>query len=531
MAPPSKPDPLSDAAAAAHSGRRTPIEPLPAALGTLGVLRRWQVPIAATLLLALLEGLYFQFGLLAVSVGLAATTFVPLAVYGLVRLARSLPLAIASVFVLAVGTVVLSRFLDPLSAVGIALVGALAIASHAWQLKLRHLMVLLVVVAAGIRFGMAFGASAVVVAAALAPSLVLVGLFQWYVRRQSYEREALVEVLELAARSQTPLGPAARAFAGLCGPQFQQRAATLSRRLEQGHPLSDALQADPDVASGETRLFARIGGNWSALDRSLGDAVASTKSRRHDRVSLFSSVGYPLILLAVIALAFYLMATLLLPRIAAIARDFALAPGELASLPLEWSQHLASLLPTGPDAFFVWFTLAVIGAVVLGGLLVTILTIQGHPIPTPRVWLNQRRESAALMRGLALGIEQGRSLPEILRDLGRAAPSAWGRRRVRQAGKDITRGRHWTAALERRRLIGPSERAVLEAAERARNLPWAAREMGEVLERRATQRIRLVGILLQPVVLLALGALVMLAALTYFLPLVTIIQRLAEEVQ
>ena len=504
-------------------------EPRPAPSETLRVLRRWRLPIAITLILLLAENLYLRFDLLGVGIGLVGLVLLPLVFVGLVRLARSVPMAIASLFVLIVGTAALAQFLDPLPAVGIALLCALTLATRVWRFELRHLMVLQIFAALGIAFAMWFGSSALVVAAALIPPLALVGSFQWYFRRRAYEREALVEVLELAARSQLPLGAAAEAFAGLCSPGFRPHAVDLGLRLDQGLPLHEALGADPDVAEPETRLFAQIGGQWSALDRSLGDAVAATELRRTDRVSLLSTLGYPLLLLVAIGLGLLLMATFLLPKIHAIVRDFGLPSDDPAALPLEFLQRVLTILPTEPASFFAWLVLSMILASILFAIVAQLLRIQGHPIPTPGGWLERRRESAAFLRGLALGIERGRPLPEILADLGRAAPSSWGRRKVGQAGLDVARGKPWPAALQARRLIGAQERAVLSAAERAGNLPWAAREMADALERRSTHRIRVLGLFLQPITLSMLGGLVLFAALSYFLPLIAVLSRLAEE--
>src|SRR5262249_44403252 len=147
------------------------VGPNPTPRGTMDVLRRWRVPIGATLVLAMFEVVYYRVGLWEAVVAVGLLCIGPIFFYGVVHLARSVPLAIASTFVLVVGTVALSRFVELPWAIGTALVSALAVASQVWKLKLRHLMILLVVVAAAIRFGMAFGMSALVVAGALAPPL------------------------------------------------------------------------------------------------------------------------------------------------------------------------------------------------------------------------------------------------------------------------------------------------------------------------------------------------------------------------
>jgi len=117
----------------------------------------------------------------------------------------------------------------------------------------------------------------------------------------------------------------------------------------------------------------------------------------------------------------------------------------------------------------------------------------------------------------------------MMHDLAKAAPTAWLRKNLNKVRTDVVSGRPWPKSLQKRGIVKSGDRAVLEAAERAGNLPWAAQEVAVLIEKRAKLRIRLLSTWLQPVLLVAVGSLVLFVALTYFLPILSLMQRLAED--
>ena len=350
-------------------------------------------------------------------------------------------------------------------------------------------------------------------------------------RVQAAATIALVEAMALAARSHIPLGPAAVAFASLCSPGFQKQVQKLAKRLDQGQPLHAALQAEPAVATGETMLYAKLGNDWSMLDRSLQTAIDSNQAWRADRVSIWRVLGYPFFVLATVVSGSQYLMYKIFPRIVLIAQEFGLSWTDPALGPLTWVM--------GPRFNAGYYSIQLFSSVlmfliVLGGLLCGLFSLLnstlGCRLPTFGMWARRKRESTAALRGLALGLDQNRPLTETLEDIRNATPSLWVRRRLDQVRRDISLGRTWPQSLHKRGLIGRAERSVLTAAERVGNLPWAVREMAAALDRRSAQRLRLLGVFLQPLALLAVGAFVLTIALAYFLPILAILQRLAEDI-
>jgi protein transport protein HofC len=70
--------------------------------------------------------------------------------------------------------------------------------------------------------------------------------------------------------------------------------------------------------------------------------------------------------------------------------------------------------------------------------------------------------------------------------------------------------------------------ALVQTAERLNNLPWALRELGELLSGSAVRMARRISIVVAPLLVLAVGALVACVAIGMFMPLIALLTRLAE---
>jgi len=138
-----------------------------------------------------------------------------------------------------------------------------------------------------------------------------------------------------------------------------------------------------------------------------------------------------------------------------------------------------------------------------------------------------RYDASLVLRSLSLLLKQQYPLPEALTILANVYPRPNVRRRLTRAALDVSEGRDWKAALQRQWLLGASEAAVLEAAARAGNLPWAMDEMGESLMRRLTYRMMVVHQFVYPILLLSFGVFVGFVCVSLMLPLFALIQGLS----
>ena len=139
----------------------------------------------------------------------------------------------------------------------------------------------------------------------------------------------------------------------------------------------------------------------------------------------------------------------------------------------------------------------------------------------------RRLDSAEILDALALVAAQQRPLPDGIAALSRSYPKAHIRWRLGQAADDIMLGGDWCESLCWHGLIRQPELAVLQAAQRAGNLPWALTEMADSVRRRLAYRVQAAVQLLFPPIVILMGLAVVFIVVALFLPLIALIQRLA----
>jgi type II secretory pathway component PulF len=89
-------------------------------------------------------------------------------------------------------------------------------------------------------------------------------------------------------------------------------------------------------------------------------------------------------------------------------------------------------------------------------------------------------------------------------------------------------GMPWCASLHQSGLISPADAAVLSAAERVGNLPWALEEMAASALRRQAYRVQALIHILYLFLLILAGVMVFLFVAGLFVPLVTLIQGMVQ---
>lgn len=139
-----------------------------------------------------------------------------------------------------------------------------------------------------------------------------------------------------------------------------------------------------------------------------------------------------------------------------------------------------------------------------------------------------RRHTIVILRSLAVVVSAGRPIAPAFDALAQWYPTAWIRKSLRQAALDASQGVDWTEALLENGLVRRSDVGVLTSAQRAGNLAWALRELADTGERRWAYRLQAWSQVLFVLAMLVLGLLVFLVAVAFFLPLVSLIERMAS---
>jgi type II secretory pathway component PulF len=150
-------------------------------------------------------------------------------------------------------------------------------------------------------------------------------------------------------------------------------------------------------------------------------------------------------------------------------------------------------------------------------------------IPLLRPWTDMiffHRRSAHVLRILSVATEAREPVAEVLRRVTMVFPSDPIRNRLRPVVAAVRAGSDWRDAFVNARIISNSERALLKAAERAGNLPWALRQIAMRREKRAMYRLLAAVQVLFPIAILAFGMFVAFFVVSLFIPLVKLINGL-----
>lgn len=337
-------------------------------------------------------------------------------------------------------------------------------------------------------------------------------------RGQAAQREALVQALAIAARRGMPLSPTLEVFAQNSGVVFRNRVLTLADALRSGLSLPDALDRCPRVLPLDAEVILRVGWEAGIPVESLQEA-ANRPVAPPRWVSLSSRLAYLLGVLIIMQGLCGFILYFITPKFEAIFKDFGIGLPPPTLIVIQGGQFASKYgIPFG--LLFAGEVFLLIGIPLISG------TWMGSWLPFfDRIFL--RRHAAVVLRSLARVVECEKPLPPALATLARKYPSSWVRDRLQGVALDLDRGRDWCESLYYHSLITATDAALLDAARRAGNLPWALREAADTGERRLAYRLQAIIQVVFPILMLGLGALVLMIATAYFTPLIVLIQRLA----
>lgn len=138
-----------------------------------------------------------------------------------------------------------------------------------------------------------------------------------------------------------------------------------------------------------------------------------------------------------------------------------------------------------------------------------------------------RANSPQVLQGLAIGTRAGATMPAAIETMISNVRFPIPQRGLRQLLERVNSGRSIPEALRECQFINLGEASVLDAAERAGNLSAAMEAIAETLEQRRETRIAVCRELAVPLLVLAIGPLVLFYALAFFFPLIHVINALA----
>jgi protein transport protein HofC len=298
---------------------------------------------------------------------------------------------------------------------------------------------------------------------------------------------------------------------------FDHKVEEVADLLDDGFSLPEALQRVPGAAPKEVRVAAEVG-------QATGRIAVCLRRANRERLAgawleIIPRLLYPVLLLLFITGIGGFLHVQIMPKMKKIFEDFGTSLPDMTS---RFGRVFEFLQESG----------RLVGLVVMAvlGLASVLIASPGARWHLPILGRIYRWEVQGLvLRMLGALLEAGQPLPDALQRLADAdefPPVV--RRYIDSARRDVSAGEPLAAALRRAGLLPRSMITLVQTAERLNNLPWALGEMGELLSGRAVRMARRISMVLAPILVLAVGAVVACVAIGMFMPLVSLLTRLAE---
>lgn len=343
-------------------------------------------------------------------------------------------------------------------------------------------------------------------------------LWAFVLGRYTLSRQvALLWVLATAVEKQMPLAPLVDAFVDDTRGPWRLRARDLARMLHGGTPLPAALDTLPGVLPRSVALAAHVGSQSGTLAAALRTEASSLMERQE--LAIFSVRGFVALYISVfwvlLSIAGFLM-FYIIPKFKAIFSDFGmpLPPAtvaflEVSDLVVEYSFVLLPvlLLSIWVVVFFSRGQMFAVGG--LASRFVLRISIPG------------------ILRNIGVAVAAGRPLTTALSTLAAFHPVPSVRRRLLLVDRQVEQGADCWLAMQQVGLLRGRQVALLQAAQRAGNLPWALHLLADNLHKYFQHRFHMAVELLRPVLVLCVGAAVGFVVLALFYPLLSLIHSLS----
>ncbi|MCB9844940.1 MAG: type II secretion system F family protein [Phycisphaeraceae bacterium] len=290
----------------------------------------------------------------------------------------------------------------------------------------------------------------------------------------------------------------------------------IRQRVEQGESLSSAMGAHPGCFDSVSQSLVAAGESGGNLHVMLDRLGALLRQQQKMRASLIGSMVYPCLLITVSVCVLTMMIVFVLPRFAGMFEDL--------GLPLPASTQA---LMAVSDAIRTWWWAGLAGLVGLGtGGVVWLRTPPGRRafdstlVRLPIFGRIARDLQVGRIARLLGTLMEGRvPLLESIELTRRSLGNVLYRELLDRAQDMVTRGEPMSAALASSALVPESMTEAVRSGERSGAVGRVLSELATYIEEDNETLVRSLTSILEPIILLGLGVVVSIVALSMFLPL------------
>ena len=340
-------------------------------------------------------------------------------------------------------------------------------------------------------------------------------------RRRAQEAE-LLWMLATSVVSHRNLADDVEAYARGSWGKRHQLLVELASRLREGMPRSE-LAVPQGLLSRTATLEIQAGLQSGKLAEALRSAaIKHTRQLTEGSHSLnaHAALTYPAAVLMVMVLILGFLMYYIIPKFKKIFDDFGTElPGTTVTL-----IH-------GSDAFVNYWYLAWPIIFLTGGAVVVVA--MAHYYGWRELWQRWagrwmvRPHTSDVLRSLASTVAMNAPLDRGLDPFVTSSGPILLQRRAAAVRLALSQGEPCWELLAHEGFLKPKEVTLIEAAQRAGNLPWALDTLADSLDRRWLFRLATIMELLRPVAILFLGAIVGFVAIAMFMPLVKLLNDLS----
>ena len=287
-------------------------------------------------------------------------------------------------------------------------------------------------------------------------------------------------------------------------------------QLESGRELAAALAMHDEIFPPLFINMVRVGENAGKLEESFQRLYQYLQFEKLTRERIAAALRYPTMVILAISIAVGVIVTFVVPKFSSIFAAFG------SELP--WPTQIIVAISNFAQANWVFIVLGLVAAYI--GLRFAINTPAGRmrwdhtKLRLPVIGsIVQRASLARFARSFSMASRAGMPLNQAISLISAALDNAWLGAKVRNMRDGLERGDSLTVTARRSELFTPLVLQMLAVGEETGNIDDMMDEVADFYDSEVQRDVENIGALIEPLLIIAIGGMVLILALGVFLPM------------